>query len=60
MAGYFGTEPTCQRCDYPQRLHHLLRVDHEYTERPNKNAPAPVAAGNEGNEPTTQQREILR
>ncbi|WAL46790.1 hypothetical protein [Rhodococcus pyridinivorans] len=48
--GYFGDELTCRHCDYPRRLHHLLRVDHEYTERPNENAPAPVAAGNEGTE----------
>jgi hypothetical protein len=31
MASYFGDEPTCTRCDYPARLHHLLNMAHEYT-----------------------------
>lgn len=54
-AGYFGDEPTCVRCDYPRRLHHLLGVDHDYTERPNENAPD-ARQGNEGNEPTNQKK----
>lgn len=55
MAGYFGDEPTCARCDYPRRLHHLLRVDHDYTERPNENAPGAGATATEGNESDPQQ-----
>ncbi|WML64766.1 hypothetical protein [Rhodococcus sp. AH-ZY2] len=34
---YFGDEPTCTRCDYPERLHHLLRVDHNFV-GPDKDA----------------------
>lgn len=49
-AGYFGDEPTCVRCDYPRRLHHLLGVDHDYTEQPNENAPGAAATATEGNE----------
>ncbi|WMM73005.1 hypothetical protein RCF27_01225 [Rhodococcus pyridinivorans] len=54
MAGYFGDEPTCQRCDYPRRLHHLLGVEHDYTERPEENAPD-AGQGIEGNESTNQE-----
>lgn len=54
MAGYFGDEPTCARCDYPRRLHHLLGVDHDYTEQPNKKAPD-AGQGTEGNESDPQQ-----
>lgn len=39
MPGYFGDEPTCRRCDYPKRVHHLLNVEHEY--RPSENGDAP-------------------
>lgn len=49
MTGYFGDEPTCQRCDYPRRLHHLLGVEHDYTEPPKENAPD-AGQGIEGNE----------
>lgn len=56
MAGYFGTEPTCARCDYPKRLHYRLRVEHEYTERPNENAPD-AGQGIEGNEIRTDNQE---
>lgn len=34
MSYYFGDEPTCTRCDYPERLHQLLRVDHDYAAPP--------------------------
>lgn len=54
MAGYFGNEPTCARCDYPRRLHHLLGVEHDYTERPSENAPD-AGQGIEGNESTNQE-----
>ncbi len=54
MAGYFGAEPTCARCDYPRRLHHLLGVNHDYTEPPNENAPD-AGQGIEGNESTNQE-----
>ena len=54
MTGYFGDEPTCQRCDYPRRLHHLLGVEHDYTEPPNENAPD-AGQGTEGNESNPQQ-----
>ncbi len=48
MSGYFGNEPTCTRCDYPRRLHHLLGVDHDYQA---SNAKAPDAGqGIEGSE----------
>ena len=50
MVGYFGDEPTCRRCDYPRRLHHLLRVDHDY-----EDAPGPAATGAEGGETANQQ-----
>lgn len=50
MVGYFGDEPTCRRCDYPRRLHHLIRVDHDY-----EDAPGPAATGTEGEETTNQQ-----
>jgi len=52
--GYFGTETTCQQCNYPRQLHHLLGVDHDYTERPNENAPD-AGQGIEGNESANQQ-----
>jgi len=56
MAGYFGDEPTCARCDYPRRLHHMLRVEHEYTERPDKkNAPGSAATDSEGTNGTDYQ-----
>ncbi|AOD21312.1 hypothetical protein IM25_06480 [Rhodococcus sp. p52] len=54
MAGYFGTEPTCARCDYPRRLHHLLGVEHDYTEPPNENAPD-AGQGIEGSESANQE-----
>ena len=54
MASYFGDEPTCARCDYPRRLHHLLGVDHDYTEQ---DAPGPGATGAEGNESNPYQEE---
>lgn len=57
MTGYFGDEPTCYRCDYPRRLHHLLRVEHEYTERPKENAPGAAGTATEGNESDTHQNE---
>lgn len=52
MRGYFGAEPTCERCDYPRRLHHLLGVEHEYTPSPNENTPADGQV-DEGNENCT-------
>lgn len=52
MPGYFGDEPTCQRCDYPRRLHHLLGVEHDYTEPPNENAPGAAGTATEGIDPT--------
>lgn len=50
--GYFGAESTCERCDYPRRLHHLRGVLHDYTPGPNENA---LAEGqvDEGNENCT-------
>ena len=57
MAGYFRNEPTCARCDYPRRLHHLLRAEHDYTERPKENAPGAAATAPEGNESDTHQNE---
>ncbi|MCF8786889.1 hypothetical protein [Rhodococcus ruber] len=39
MSGYFGDEPTCARCDYPRRLHHLLRVGHDYEPGPSDDDP---------------------
>ena len=56
MAGYFGDEPTCDRCDYPRRLHHLLGVEHEYTPRLNENALADGQV-DEGNENPTHSDE---
>ncbi|WP_064256160.1 hypothetical protein [Rhodococcus sp. HS-D2] len=55
MAGYFGDEPTCRRCDYPRRLHHLLGVDHDYDERSQENAPGAEATATEGKEITSNQ-----
>lgn len=57
MTSYFGDEPTCHRCDFPRRLHHLLRVEHECTERPNENAPGAAGTATEGNESDTHQNE---
>ncbi len=53
---YFGREPACVRCGYPRRLHHLLGVEHDYTERPKENAPD-AGQGTEGNESITHQNE---
>lgn len=50
-SGYFGDEPTCGRCDYPRRLHRLLRVDHDYEEAPTVD-PVVGATGGEGPNPT--------
>jgi len=56
MTGYFGSEPTCRRCDYPRRLHHLLRVEHDY-EPGKEDAPGAGGAATEGKESASQQKE---
>ncbi|MDT2004560.1 hypothetical protein FXW78_07085 [Rhodococcus opacus] len=56
MSLYFGDEPTCLRCDYPRRLHHLLGVDHEYEPPANENTPG-SGQGSEGNENRTNSHE---
>ncbi|MFC9833193.1 hypothetical protein ACFVKB_05105 [Rhodococcus sp. NPDC127530] len=48
MSLYFGDEPTCLRCDYPRRLHHLLGVEHDYEPRPNDESAPDAGQGIEG------------
>lgn len=56
MPGYFGSEPTCKRCDYPRRLHHLLNVEHDYEPQNNENAPGAAGTDSEGtNRPNPQE-----
>jgi len=57
MTGYFGDEPTCQRCDYPRRLHHLLGVEHDYTAHQIENNAPDAGQGIEGSESITHQNE---
>lgn len=53
MPGYFGDEPTCRRCDYPRRLHHLLGVSHEFDE------PTPAAEDMRRSIPSTATEVLL-